>query len=138
MLTKKLHQTFLASAALCFLFNASAAIGASNLVTDVSLRPDTPNIVANGQNVTVSFKYKTNQAGGVRIWARPFTNNALSPNYAACGSPVYSAPGGAGTCTFTISSGNVNVDNIRFQMYTVANPSKLLFEALIPVHYKFR
>ncbi len=110
---------------------------APNLVTNISLSPDTPNILAFGNDFTVSFNYVTNQAGGVRIFARPMTGSILTPHYAACPSPLYPTPSGAGTCDITITSGNVTVDKIRFQILN-ADQSKLLFQTTIPVHYKFR
>jgi hypothetical protein len=107
------------------------------LVKTIALAPATPNILLFGQNLTVKFKYRTNQAGGVRIFPRPFTGNALTPNYAACGSPLYPVGSGAGTCTFTITDGTVTVNKIRFQVWDAAQTT-LLFEGFIPVHYQFR
>ncbi len=108
-----------------------------NLVTDISLSPDTPNILAFSNDFTVSFNYVTNQDGGVRIFARPMTGLKLTPHYAACPSPLYASPSGSGTCNITITSGSVTVDKIRFQILN-ADQSVLLFQTTIPVHYKFR
>ena len=55
--------------------NGIAAVG-DHLVTNFSLNPSTPNVLSNNTDVIVSFSYVTTQAGGVRIWARPFTNGA--------------------------------------------------------------
>jgi hypothetical protein len=113
-----------------------AAVG-DNLITNISLGPDTPNILQNNQNVNLTFSYSTTEAGGVRIFARPFTNAALTPNYAAHGSPLYpTSATGQGTGFFTITAGQVVVDQIRLQMYD-ANQTTLLFETFIPVHYLF-
>jgi hypothetical protein len=109
---------------------------ATNAVTNVTLNPATPNLLALGQNVNLTFDYTTSVAGGVRIFARPFTNGALSPSYAAHPSPLYATGSGSGTGSFTITSGAVTVDQIRFQMYN-ADQSLLVFETLIPVHYQF-
>ena len=70
------------------------------------------------------------------MWARPFTKGSLTPNYAAHGSPLY--PVGTGTIVgyFTITSGDVKVDHIRFQMWN-ADQSLLLYEAFVPVCYLF-
>ena len=73
----------------------------------------------------------------MRIWARPFTNGALTPNYAAHGSPIYPIGGGSGSGFFTIYSGPAVVDQIRIQMWD-ANQTVLLFEAFLPVYYRFR
>ncbi len=109
----------------------------TNLVTDIALTPDTPNVLKFDQNVNLTFNYSTRQVGGVRIWARPFTNGALTPNYAAHGSPIYPIGGGSGSGFFTIYSGQVVVDQIRIQMWDV-DQTVLLFEAFLPVYYRFR
>ncbi len=111
--------------------------GDANMVSSISLVPATPNILRFGQNVTIHFSYRTNQRTGVRIFARPFTGSALTPNYAACPSPLYPATSGTGTCTFTITTGTVTVTRIRFQVWN-ATQTTLLFEAFIPVHFQFR
>ena len=113
------------------------AASAANLVTHVSLSPGTPNILRLNQNVTVNFSYTTNEAGGVRIWARPFSGGALTPNYAASGSPLYPVGSGTGSGSFTITSGNPTVTKIRFQMWN-ASGTTLLFETFIPVSYQFK
>jgi hypothetical protein len=111
--------------------------GNASMVKLIRLAPATPNILLFGQNVTVQFNYRTNQAGGVRIFARPFTGAALTPNYAACPSPIYPVGSGSGTCTFTITGGTVTVSRIRFQILN-ASQTTLLFEGFLPVHYQFR
>ena len=112
------------------------AISADHLVTQISLAPRTPNILQDNDSITISFSYTTSEAGGVRIFARPFTGGALTPSYAASGSPLYPVGTGVGSGNFTITTGNVTVDQIRFQMLD-ANQTTLLFEAFIPVHYQF-
>ena len=59
-----------------------------------------------------------------------------TPNYAASGSPDYSTGSGSGTAYFTITSGEVTVNYIRFQMFGIS-PSTLLLEFFIPVSYDF-
>ncbi len=107
-----------------------------HLVTAFSLTPDSPNILRTGQNVNLTFQYITNELSGVRIFARPFTNGALTPNYAAHPSVLYPTGSGPGDGWFTISSGTVVVDQIRIQMYN-ADQSVLLFETFLPVYYLF-
>lgn len=123
----------------CFMFSqASYAVSAPNMVYQIGLAPITPNILKFGQNVTVRFKYDSNIPAGVRIFARPFSGAALTPNYAACPSPLYPAMvGGNGTCTFTISSLNATVSRIRFQMFDAATGA-LVHETFIPVSYQFK
>ncbi|PSR14784.1 MAG: hypothetical protein DA408_01805 [Bacteroidetes bacterium] len=89
----------------------------------------------NGENVTFDFEYSTDEVAGVRIFARPFTNGSLTPNYADSGSPLYTGSG-VGLTSFTISTGTVKVDEIRFQLLT-ADQSVLLREFFIPVAYDF-
>lgn len=107
-------------------------------ITGYTLDPTSPGTRIFGQNVTVSFSYVTDQAGGVRIFVRPFTGGSLTPDYAACGSPLYNAPSGSGNCTFTISSGSgpVTVDQLRFQIYN-ADQSALLYEVFVSVNFVF-
>ncbi len=107
-----------------------------HLVTNITLTPDSPNILRTNVDVNLAFTYITNEPGGVRIWARPFTNGQLTPNYAAHGSPVYPTGSGQGTGSFTITNGTVEVDQIRFQIWD-ANQTELLFEAFLPVYYLF-
>lgn len=109
---------------------------AAHVVTDIHLLPDTPNVLALGEDLDMRFNYVTRQPEGVRIFFRPFTNGALTPSYAAHGSGVYPISGGSGTGFFTITSGNVVVDQIRVQMLN-ADQSLLLFEAFLPVYYRF-
>jgi hypothetical protein len=115
----------------------SPAAAGDHLVTNLSLSPDSPNILRDNQNVTISFSYSTTEVGGVLIFVRPFTNGAPSPNYAAHPSPLYpTSATGKGSGWFTIQSGQVVVDQIRIQMYN-ANQTTLLFEAFLPVYYLF-
>jgi hypothetical protein len=110
---------------------------AGSVVSNFSYRLDTPNVLAFDQEVSLSFNYITRQQGGVLIFARPFTNGALTPNYAASGSPIYPTGAGAGNGSFTILSQQVVVDQIRIQMWDTSQTT-LLFEAFLPVYYRFR
>ena len=109
---------------------------AGSVVSNFSYRLDTPNVLDFNQQVDLSFNYITRQQGGVRIFARPFSNGALSPNYAASGSPTYTTSSGSGSGSFTITSQQAVVDQIRVQMWD-ANQTVLLFEAFLPVYYRF-
>ena len=124
------------SAAVVLLVAPAGALAADNLVTQIALTPRTPNVLQLNDQVTFSFSYNTTEAGGVRIFARPFTNGGLTPNYAAHGSGVYPVGSGSGTGFFTIASGSVTVDQIRFQMWNESQTT-LLYEGFIPVHYRF-
>jgi hypothetical protein len=118
-------------------------ITAAHSVTQLGLTPASPNILKFGQNVTVTFNYDTTQVGGVRIFVRPISidpvtgGDLLTPNYAACPSPLYPIGSGTGSCTFTITDVNVTVEKIRIQMWD-ANQTVLLYNVKVPLHYKFR
>jgi hypothetical protein len=86
---------------------------------------------SNGTQITVNYNYETSEADGVRIFPRPFTNNGLTPGYAACGSGVYTGSGSS-ECSFTITANNRRVDNIRFRVYD-AGQEDILLEYLTPV-----
>lgn len=108
----------------------------AHAISDIVVSPSTPNGLVLNSNASISFNYRTGEAGGVRIFARPFSGGALSPSYAASGSPLYTAGTGSGTGTFTITSGSVSVDSIRFQMWN-ANQTALLLEWFVPVSLHF-
>lgn len=94
-----------------------------------------PAFPTNGENVTVSFDYSTSQASGVRIFPRPFTNGGLSPNYSACGSPIFEGAG-SDDCNFNISATNQRVDHIRF-VATNPDQSETYLEVYYPVNRYF-
>jgi hypothetical protein len=109
---------------------------AANSVSNIQLSPLPPAYFTFNQHVNISFDYETDQAGGARIFVRPFTAGSLTPNYSASGSPLYPLGSGSGTGNFTIASGDVIVDELRIQMYN-ADQSQLLLEFFIPVEYHF-
>ena len=127
--TKKLFQ---AVVPVSYQYKAPA-----NIVNSIKLVPATPNILKFGENVSLTFNYTTNQVGGVYIWARPFSGGALTPNYAASGSPLYPVGSGASDGFFTILDVPATVDQIRFQMWD-STQTTLLFERKIPVSYQFK
>ncbi len=108
----------------------------AHAITNVQISPTSATSLQHNQNVNISFDYRTSQAGGVRIFPRPLSGSSLSAGYAASGSPLYATGSGSGTGFFTITSGNVEVDGVRFQMYD-ANQTTLLQEFVVPVKYKF-
>jgi hypothetical protein len=118
-------------------------VTAAHSVTQLGLTPASPNILKFGQNITVTFNYDTTQVGGVRIFVRPVSidpvtgGDILTPNYAACGSPLYPTGTGTGSCTFTITDVNASVEKLRIQMLD-ANQTVLLYNIKLPVMYKFR
>lgn len=108
---------------------------AGNSVTNITFDRPTPNILLNGDKVTVSYSYTTNSPGGVLIFVSPFAGTSM----ADIGSPALLSPTGSGTGTsfFSIQSGRVTITRVRIQMWSTGQ-RKLLFQAFLPVHYEFR
>ncbi|RPI03006.1 MAG: T9SS C-terminal target domain-containing protein [Calditrichaeota bacterium] len=105
-------------------------------IYDIHISPISPTSIPLTQNVNITFKYKTDEPTGVRIFARPITGGTTSPGYGAHGSPLYPVGNGNGDGFFNIGSGNVTVDHIRFQMYN-ADQSQLLLEFFVPVEFHY-
>jgi hypothetical protein len=118
-------------------------VTAAHSVTQIGMDPLSPNVLKFGQNINFTFHYDTTQVGGVRIFIRPISidpvtgADILTPNYAACGSPLYATGTGTGTCSFTITDVDASVDKIRIQMWD-ANQTVKLFQIKLPVSYRFR
>ncbi|MCC7464981.1 MAG: T9SS type A sorting domain-containing protein [Saprospiraceae bacterium] len=105
-------------------------------ICDIQVGPDAKTAAFTlGQQVSVSMGYTTDEPGGIRIFARPFTNGNPSPGYSASGSPIYTGSGTA-TGTFTINNGIVVVDEIRIEVYN-ADQTQLLRRLWIPVNFHF-
>ena len=117
----------------------AATVPLANLIHSIVVTPPTPNTVAFNSNVEITASYKTNEAGGVRIFFRPMTGSKLTPNYSAHGSPLYSVGDGTATGSFTITSGKgkVKVTKIRCQMLN-DEQSVLLYQAFVPVVFNIR
>ena len=92
--------------------------------------------IQHNQNVNISFAYEVTTAGGVRIFARPMSGGSLSPNYVAHPSPVYAVGRGTSSGWFTITTGNVTVDQIRFEVWD-DQQTTILLRFYIPVHMIF-
>ena len=118
------------------LFLVFTEIGICDNISNIQLSPISPASLTFNQYVNITFDYTTEVAGGVRIFARPFSGGSLTPNYAAHPSPLYPVGSGSGTGNFTIKSGDAMVDQIRFQMYN-ADQSVMLLEFFIPIEYHF-
>ena len=107
-----------------------------NEITDITFLPTSPATLALGERVNITFSYSTTEAGGVAIWAQPFSEGALTAGQEFAGSAVL--PVGQGTTSrfFTINSNGATVDQVRFQMWK-ADGSQMLFEIFISVSYEF-
>ena len=108
-----------------------------NSMHNIELSPPSPASLYFNDDVNITFDYSTNEFGGVRIFVRPFTDGSLTPNYAAHGSPLYPYGSGSGSGLFTITSGEVIVDQVRFQMWN-GDQTELLVESFIDVEYHFK
>ncbi|MEZ4702631.1 MAG: T9SS type A sorting domain-containing protein [Rhodothermales bacterium] len=130
-------RTFLYNA---LLFTAAGLLAVSPALADsisgIRIAQPSPSYLTHNQNVEISFAYATGRAGGVRIFARPFTEGALTPGYTASGSPLYPTGSGAGNGTFTITGGDVTVDQIRFQMLN-DDQTEIIMEFFVDVQIHF-
>jgi len=108
----------------------------SNSMTNITTDPPSPASLPFGENLYINFDYFTNEPGGVKIFVRPFTDGSLTPNYSAHGSQLYPPGSGQVLAWFTINSGQVTVDQLRFAMYN-ADQSELLLEFFIDVEFHF-
>jgi hypothetical protein len=88
------------------------------------------------ENVVVSIDYKVTEPGGGVIFARPYTNGALTPNYTASGGSVVSAGTGTVTQTFHITSGERVVDHIRAYLKS-PDLSETWLEVFLPVSFTY-
>lgn len=120
-----------------FLFSCFSLVlfAQQNDVCQIDLPSTRVAAFANGEQVQFTFEYSIEEPGGARIFARPFTNGALTPGYGASGSPVYTGDG-MSSAFFTINSGEVVVDEIRF-IITNEDQSETLREFYIPVEYHY-
>jgi hypothetical protein len=109
--------------------------GNGNSISINHLNPASAAKLNFGEEISVSFNYNITEPGGARIFIRPLTGTILTPNYAASGSPVYTGNGNA-TATFTIKSGETEIDKLRIQVFN-SSQSELLFEFNFPVSYQF-
>ncbi len=111
--------------------------GICDSITNIQLAAPSYSLVPFGEDVTINFDYNTDTAGGVRIFVRPMTDGAPTPNYGASGSPLYQTGSGSGSGTFNIGSGDVIVDQLEFTM-TNDDQSETLLAFNHPVVYVFR
>ncbi|MDZ7690428.1 MAG: hypothetical protein U5K69_04640 [Balneolaceae bacterium] len=104
-------------------------------ISITQITPSSPANLSHNEEITIHFDYDIAEPGGARIFIRPVTNGSLSPNYAASGSRVYRRSGSS-SANFTITSGNVTVDQLRVRLVS-ANQGELVFEFFVPVDFGF-
>lgn len=128
-----MKQILLLPALFLLIFNV---LHAQTDICGIQILPDQAVASFNhNEDVTVKMDYSTDEAAGVRIFARPFTNGSLTPGYAASGSPLHTGSGTA-TSSFTITSGDVTVDEVRIEVFKSDN-STLLRRMWVPVRFHF-
>jgi hypothetical protein len=106
------------------------------LIENVQMCPPSPARLEHDNRVNIQYGIYNDEGQPVRIFVRPFTQGAPSPAYAASGSPSYVVGSGLADDYFTITSGDVVVDQLRFQV-TTDDQSTVLAEYFIPVQYTF-
>ncbi len=115
-----------------YLFNEHA-------IQNIVLTPATPAsfpLDSQSDRVSITFDYATTEPGGVRIFARPYTNGLPTPAYLASGSPIHPAGNGSGTGSFTITEDMTHVDLVLFGMFS-ADESRLMLVFGLTVDYLF-
>ncbi|HOT98637.1 MAG TPA: T9SS type A sorting domain-containing protein [bacterium] len=115
---------------------AFASHGVCDYISNIRMTPSSPACLLFNQKVTLTFDFSVSEAAGTLIFVRPFSGGALTPHYAAHASQSYPAGKGTGTAFFTIMTGDITVDQLRFQLKN-ADQSKVLLEFFIPVEYHF-
>jgi hypothetical protein len=101
------------------------------------MSPGSGSKIVMGQNAFVKFKYFSAVAEGIRVFIRPITLGALTPNYSAHSSPDYLSQDGQDTGYFTINDLiKQHVDQIRVQAIKVGS-DEVIFEKLVAVDLDF-
>ena len=92
-------------------------------------------VLANGEDLDITFDWATSEDAGVVIFARPYLNGSLVGGYAASGGEVGGA-GGSGSQHFTFPSVDVKVNHVRFTVYDAAMSTPLLqFDQPVTYHW---
>ncbi len=90
----------------------------------------------NETHVNITIDYKVDEPGGCYIYARPYTNGFLTPNYAASPSPLHLAGTGVATQYFRIAAGDHIVDQVCIYMKS-ADTNTVLLELFVPVNFVY-
>jgi hypothetical protein len=109
----------------------------NNVVTNVTMTPSSPAIIADKQMVTVKFTYTTSLSSGARIFFEPITHGPMGP-VVANGALFYqfNAPAGTdtGSSRFYIDTGSVYIDSVWVRMLD-STRTKIIFDSYVPVSY---
>gem|GEM_PF-5932207 len=127
--------TLLVAVAAFMLILASTAMCANSL-SNVVLTPSSPASMLFSEYVEYSVDYETDEEGGVYIFVLPYTGGSPTPNWMVSGSVLYSEGTGTASGHFTITSGEVTVDEVRFCMVD-ADQIDTLTQAIAYVEYGF-
>ncbi len=136
--TKKALPALILPALLALLLAPAiaAATPAVHVVTHITPKPATPNVLRPGQSVSLSLSYVSPEPTGVRILVQPMTGGKPASGWVSSSSPVEPAGSGTATRSFKITKGDVTVNRIRIQIWNAAETVKLQ-QVVIPVHYRF-
>jgi hypothetical protein len=113
-----------------------AASASADYLGGITFSQPSPGTLPNDLNVGVSIDYKVDAAGGGVIFARPYTNGALTPGYAASGGDVVPTGTGTATQTFRIASGEHVVDQVRVYLKS-PDLSETWLEIFVPVAFAY-
>jgi hypothetical protein len=127
-----LTSTFLFSAVLLLL----AASARADYLGGITFSQPSPSTLSNGVDIDVSIDYKVGAVGGGVIFARPYTNGALTPSYAATGGDVVPVGTGTATQSFRITSGTHVVDQVRVYLKS-PDLSETWLEIFVPVSFEY-
>jgi hypothetical protein len=111
----------------------------THTISNVVFNPQWPATLNYGERVRIGFDYSTNDKSAVYVFMHPFLNGSVTPGYLYSGTNFYHPWEHKGEIDFTISlqSGQVVVDQIRFQIMNVIQ-TKILYEVFVPVSYTFQ
>ncbi len=96
-------------------------------IRNIAYVPRPPAVLDNGEHVDMTFDYVTTEAGGVRLFVAPLTDGVTSPGAGMSASALYPVGSGSGDAFFTITAGQVVVDQVRHRMRN-ADQSVILLE----------
>ena len=109
----------------------------NNVVTNVTMTPSSPAIIADKQMVTVKFTYTTSMAGGAAIFfepAGPGPFGATVPQSARWLLFTAAAGTDTGSSYFYIDTGSAYIDSIWVRMLD-SSRTKIIFDSSVPVSY---
>ncbi len=92
--------------------------------------PQSPAIMTNGEHLNMTFDYVTDQADGVRIFARPAYDGTLIYGMNSAGSPIHGYPSGSGYFWVSYLEGERLASSVYFHM-TNPDQSELLFDQFV-------